>query len=174
MHHVVTLQGGCPHQNISLAEGFWHQICLYFLYYMYVHLNVDVDYIKFAYLNLMFVFTDLTGSQDGSVRLWEWGHNQCITVARQPGSFPKVSKVMFNAQGNKVCLCIYNIWLYVYFLLSRLQWSWELWEFLHLCHIWPEGYCLRLWWLSVCLSVWLFKLWWVQFSKLYIGTVSYV
>jgi WD40 repeat protein len=43
----------------------------------------------------------LSGAQDGSVRLWEWGHPQCIAVARQPGSFPKVSKVMFNAQGNK-------------------------------------------------------------------------
>jgi len=43
----------------------------------------------------------LTGAQDGSVRLWEWGHTQCISVARQPGSFPKVSKVLFNAQGNK-------------------------------------------------------------------------
>ena len=51
---------------------------------------------------LCICFTDLTGAQDGSVRLWEWGHQQCITVARQPGSFPKVSKVLFNAQGNKV------------------------------------------------------------------------
>lgn len=41
----------------------------------------------------------LTGAQDGSVLLWEWGHHQSISVARQPGSFPKATKVLFNAQG---------------------------------------------------------------------------
>jgi len=60
----------------------------------------------------------LTGSQDGSVRLWEWGHNQCIAVARQPGTFPKVTKVLFNAQGNKFgvsdvegSLCLWQVGL---------------------------------------------------------------
>lgn len=46
--------------------------------------------------------TDLTGSADGCVRLWEWGHGQPVTSLRQPGTFPKVTKVLFNAQGNKV------------------------------------------------------------------------
>lgn len=49
--------------------------------------------------------SDLSGSQDGCVRLWEWGHTQSLATARQAGSFPKVTKVQFNAQGNKVC-CI--------------------------------------------------------------------
>ncbi|ELU10253.1 hypothetical protein CAPTEDRAFT_201231 [Capitella teleta] len=60
----------------------------------------------------------LTGSQDGSVRLWEWGHSQCIAVARQPGSFPKVTRVLFNAQGNKFgvsdvegSLCLWQVGL---------------------------------------------------------------
>ncbi|KAL3867333.1 hypothetical protein ACJMK2_044544 [Sinanodonta woodiana] len=46
----------------------------------------------------------LTGSTDGSVRLWEWGHNQPLTVLRQPGSFSKVTKVLFSSQGNKCCV----------------------------------------------------------------------
>ncbi|CAL1529694.1 unnamed protein product [Lymnaea stagnalis] len=46
----------------------------------------------------------LTGGADGAVRLWEWGHGQPITTLRQPGSFPKVTKVLFNAQGNKCCV----------------------------------------------------------------------
>jgi len=46
--------------------------------------------------------TDLTGSKDGTVRLWEWGHQECINELRKPGAFPKVTKVLFNAQGNKV------------------------------------------------------------------------
>ncbi|XP_071118494.1 dmX-like protein 2 isoform X1 [Haliotis cracherodii] len=46
----------------------------------------------------------LSGSADGSVRLWEWGHAQPLTVLRQQGSFPKVTKVLFNAQGNKCCV----------------------------------------------------------------------
>jgi len=48
------------------------------------------------------VSTDLTGSKDGTVRLWEWGHMECINEPRKPGAFPKVTKVLFNAQGNKV------------------------------------------------------------------------
>ncbi|XP_041373660.1 dmX-like protein 2 isoform X2 [Gigantopelta aegis] len=46
----------------------------------------------------------LTGCADGSVRLWEWGHAQPLTMLRQPGTFPKVTKVLFNAQGNKSCV----------------------------------------------------------------------
>ncbi|XP_059145859.1 dmX-like protein 2 isoform X3 [Physella acuta] len=46
----------------------------------------------------------LTGGADGAVRLWEWGHGQPITTLRQSGSFPKVTKVLFNAQGNKCCV----------------------------------------------------------------------
>ncbi|XP_076465247.1 dmX-like protein 2 isoform X2 [Babylonia areolata] len=46
----------------------------------------------------------LTGSADGSVRLWEWNHDQPVTTLRHTGSFPKVTKVLFNAQGNKCCV----------------------------------------------------------------------
>lgn len=46
----------------------------------------------------------LTGSTDGSVRLYEWGHIQPLAMLRQPGTFPKVTKVMFSSQGNKCCV----------------------------------------------------------------------
>ena len=55
-----------------------------------------------TFLTLVCYVTDLTGSSDGSVRLWEWEHSQPLTVLRAPGNFPKVTKVLFNAQGNKV------------------------------------------------------------------------
>lgn len=46
----------------------------------------------------------LTGSQDGAVRLWEWDHRQPVTVLRAPGNFPKVTRALFNQQGNKCCV----------------------------------------------------------------------
>lgn len=44
---------------------------------------------------------DLTGSQDGSVQMWEWGHTQAVTVARPSGTFAKVTRVRFSQHGNK-------------------------------------------------------------------------
>ncbi|KAK3098460.1 hypothetical protein FSP39_019692 [Pinctada imbricata] len=46
----------------------------------------------------------LTGSADGSVRLYEWGHMQPLAMLRQPGAFPKVTKVLFSVHGNKCCV----------------------------------------------------------------------
>lgn len=46
----------------------------------------------------------LTGSTDGSVRMWEWGHHQPLSLLRQPGCFSKVTRTLFNAQGNKCCV----------------------------------------------------------------------
>ncbi|XP_055931190.1 dmX-like protein 2 isoform X2 [Argiope bruennichi] len=43
----------------------------------------------------------LSGSQDGSVSLWEWNHAQPISSPRQAGTFAKVTKIAFNLQGNK-------------------------------------------------------------------------
>ena len=31
----------------------------------------------------------LTGSQDGSVQMWEWGHQQAVCTPRPPGTFAK-------------------------------------------------------------------------------------
>ena len=44
---------------------------------------------------------DLTGSQDGSVQMWEWGHSQAVTIARPVGTFAKVTRVRFSQHGNK-------------------------------------------------------------------------
>ncbi len=60
------------------------------------------------------VCVDLTGAQDGSVRMFEWGHSQQITCFRSPGN-SRVTKIRFNYQGNKVrpdrqeslvCVCV--------------------------------------------------------------------
>nr|XP_024216080.1 dmX-like protein 2 isoform X4 [Halyomorpha halys] len=43
----------------------------------------------------------LTGSQDGSVQMWEWGHSQAVTIPRPGGTFAKVTRVRFSQHGNK-------------------------------------------------------------------------
>lgn len=45
--------------------------------------------------------SDLTGSQDGSVQMWEWGHIQPVATPRAPGAFAKVTRVRFSQHGNK-------------------------------------------------------------------------
>lgn len=47
------------------------------------------------------IFLDLTGSQDGSVQLWEWNHPQPVAVPRPPGTYAKVTRVRFSQHGNK-------------------------------------------------------------------------
>ncbi|XP_041105290.1 dmX-like protein 1 isoform X1 [Polyodon spathula] len=42
----------------------------------------------------------LTGAQDGSVRMFEWGHSQQIICFRPPGN-SRVTRIRFNYQGNK-------------------------------------------------------------------------
>ncbi|OCU02216.1 dmX-like protein 1 isoform X4 [Xenopus laevis] len=42
----------------------------------------------------------LTGAQDGSVRMFEWGHSQQITCFRSGGN-SRVTRIRFNHQGNK-------------------------------------------------------------------------
>ncbi|XP_077514309.1 rabconnectin-3 alpha isoform X3 [Amblyomma americanum] len=43
----------------------------------------------------------LSGCQDGSVSLWEWGHSQPVSTPRLAGTFAKVTSLLFNQQGNK-------------------------------------------------------------------------
>lgn len=43
----------------------------------------------------------ISGSNDGSVRLWEFGVNQALFNARPANQFSKVTRTRFNAQGNK-------------------------------------------------------------------------
>ena len=44
---------------------------------------------------------DLTGSQDGSVQMWEWGHTQPVSTPRSAGTYAKVTRVRFSQHGNK-------------------------------------------------------------------------
>ncbi|OXB83639.1 UNVERIFIED_CONTAM: hypothetical protein H355_015287 [Colinus virginianus] len=46
----------------------------------------------------------LTGAQDGSVRMFEWGHAQQITCFRSGGN-SRVTRMRFNYQGNKTWQC---------------------------------------------------------------------
>ncbi|KAG5878732.1 hypothetical protein JTB14_000166 [Gonioctena quinquepunctata] len=43
----------------------------------------------------------LTGGHDGSVHLWEWGHQQPVAIPRPPGTYAKVTRVRFSQHGNK-------------------------------------------------------------------------
>ena len=43
----------------------------------------------------------MTGCQDGSVSLWEWGHQTAVATPRPPGTFAKVTRVRFSQHGNK-------------------------------------------------------------------------
>lgn len=55
--------------------------------------------VKIFFLNLFLL--DLTGSQDGSVHIWEWGHPQTVAEPRAAGTFAKVTRVRFSQHGNK-------------------------------------------------------------------------
>lgn len=43
----------------------------------------------------------LTGGQDGSVQIWEWGHQQPVCSPRTSGTYAKVTRCRFSEQGNK-------------------------------------------------------------------------
>lgn len=45
---------------------------------------------------------DISGSQDGSIRMWEFGHAQEITSHRTSGSYQRVTRARFSPHGNKV------------------------------------------------------------------------
>ncbi|XP_049821296.1 dmX-like protein 2 isoform X4 [Aethina tumida] len=43
----------------------------------------------------------LTGGTDGSVHLYEWGHEHPVAIPRPPGTYAKVTRVRFSQHGNK-------------------------------------------------------------------------
>lgn len=47
----------------------------------------------------------VTGCQDGSIKLWEWSHQQPVQNVRPSGVFAKVNRVRFSLQGNKFGAC---------------------------------------------------------------------
>lgn len=50
----------------------------------------------------MFVYVDLTGSADGSVRMFEFGTPKPVSVLRPAGSGPGITQIRFTQHGNKV------------------------------------------------------------------------
>ncbi len=53
----------------------------------------------------MSFFPDVSGCQDGSVRMWEWSHGQAVQGVRPSGVYAKVNRVRFTEQGNKFGAC---------------------------------------------------------------------
>nr|XP_033784929.1 dmX-like protein 1 isoform X1 [Geotrypetes seraphini] len=55
----------------------------------------------------------LTGAQDGSVRMFEWGHSQQIACFR-PGGNSRVTRIRFSHQGNKFGIVDGDGYIYLY------------------------------------------------------------
>lgn len=51
---------------------------------------------------LWFRSLDLAGGHDGSLRIWEFGHEQEIAMYRDSGKYQRVTKVHFSPHGGKV------------------------------------------------------------------------
>lgn len=56
--------------------------------------------VKYKIIEILY-FVDLTGGQDGSVHLYEWGHSQPVATPRPAGTYAKVTRVRFSQHGNK-------------------------------------------------------------------------
>lgn len=52
--------------------------------------------------------SDMTGAQDGSVRMFEWKRPQQLICFRQAGN-ARVTRLYFNSQGNKVHTCTRSV-----------------------------------------------------------------
>ncbi|XP_055346416.1 dmX-like protein 2 isoform X2 [Paramacrobiotus metropolitanus] len=47
----------------------------------------------------------LSGSADGSIRLWEFGHQKQLTTLRSTSNMAKINHLEFSSQGNKFAAC---------------------------------------------------------------------
>ncbi|XP_066150653.1 dmX-like protein 2 isoform X3 [Euwallacea fornicatus] len=74
----------------------------------------------------------LTGGTDGSVHLWEWGHQQPVATPRPPGTFAKVTRLRFSQHGNKFGVADSDgkLSLFQVGLSASVTWPF----FTHLCH----------------------------------------
>ena len=66
-------------------------------------LDLLIDYFQIYFYSFLFnfLFLDVSGCQDGSVRMWEWSHGQAVQNVRPAGVFAKVNRLRFTQQGNK-------------------------------------------------------------------------
>ena len=65
---------------------------------------VSKDVFKRYPSNHPYFFLDATGGNDGSVRIFEFGHPEQICSFRGPNVHERVNRIRFNSLGNKVCL----------------------------------------------------------------------
>lgn len=65
---------------------------------------------------------DLAGGHDGSLRIWELGHEHEIATYRESGKYQRVTKVHFSQHGGKVkCLCLISASCgYIFFIYRNL------------------------------------------------------
>ena len=49
----------------------------------------------------------MAGGNDGSVRMFEFGHPEQILSFRGPNVHERVNRIRFNSLGNKVCTALY-------------------------------------------------------------------
>lgn len=59
----------------------------------------DID--STSHMHVFVFVSDMTGAQDGSVRMFEWNRPQQLICFRQAGN-ARVTRLYFNSQGNKV------------------------------------------------------------------------
>lgn len=47
----------------------------------------------------------VSGSADGAIRLWEFGHPKELTAVRPSANMAKINHLEFSSQGNKFAAC---------------------------------------------------------------------
>ena len=88
-----------PPTTVSLAlppSGFlfiYFLVACTLLFYFYKHIHRIMCV-------CVCVCSDLTGSMDGSVRMWEFGTQRVVSQQRSPGT-PSITEIRFTPQGNK-------------------------------------------------------------------------
>ena len=75
--------------------------------------------IFFAHLNL-YSFLDLSGTNEGVVKLWHWGSNDALSSYKQveKSASAKITKLLFNNHGNKFGVSDMDGYLHLYQLLG--------------------------------------------------------
>lgn len=91
------------HPLLPLCEYFYSVYEYFFQTLLFLTVENMLENLEIIIIHYVFhtMTLDLTGSQDGSVSLWEWGHQTAIATPRAPGTFAKVTRVRFSQHGNK-------------------------------------------------------------------------
>ena len=67
-----------------------------------------------------FIFIDLSGTNEGVVKLWHWGSNDALSSYKQveKSASAKITKLLFNNHGNKFGVSDMDGYLHLYQLLG--------------------------------------------------------